>query len=161
MREPLCKKDLRRLIAATFIAAPLILSACHSPQMFFHGYQLNGERLALVLTGSSRDQVLLLLGTPSHTILQPDKTETFYYIIQKKKQQFSFQRPRLVDQKVIAISFTKGETVRKIAHYGLKDGIIFDFIRQKTPIEGNDLRFINRLLHSREEIRKPMTLING
>ena len=134
-------------IIAGLVAAPLILSACSSTsEVFSHGYQMNEEALALVPAGSSREQVLLSLGTPSTTNNQPDGSETFYYVSQKKARRFAFEKPRVIDQRVLAVYMNDDSTVERIADYGLKDGKVFDFVARVTPTGGKELSFISQLL---------------
>lgn len=143
-------------LAAALLSAPLVLSACSSSQVLSHGYQLNEETLALIPEGSSRDQVLLSLGTPSHTVNQPDNTETFYYISQTKARRVAFQRARVIDQRVLAVYFTQEANVARIANYGLKDGKVFDFVRRVTPTGGRELSFLSQLLRSAGSVSNPL-----
>ena len=134
-------------LAAALLAAPLVLSACQSTnEVLSHGYQMNEETLALVPTGSSREQVLLSLGTPSTTSNQANGNETFYYISQRKARRFAFEKPRIVDQRVLAIYMDDASTVERIANYGLQDGKVFDFVARVTPTGGKELSFISQLL---------------
>ena len=134
-------------IAAALLAAPLLLSACNSTsEVLSHGYQVNEDTLALVPVGSSREQVLLSLGTPSTTSNQANGNETFYYISQRKARRFAFEKPRVVDQRVLAIYMSEASTVERIANYGMKDGKVFDFVARVTPTGGKDLSFISQLL---------------
>ena len=134
-------------IAAALLAAPLVLSACNSTsEVLSHGYQVNEDTLALVPVGSSREQVLLSLGTPSTTSNQANGNETFYYISQRKARRFAFEKPRVVDQRVLAIYMSEASTVERIANYGMQDGKVFDFVARVTPTGGKDLSFISQLL---------------
>ena len=134
-------------VAAALLAAPLILSACNSTsEVLSHGYQVNEDTLALVPVGSSREQVLLSLGTPSTTSNQANGNETFYYISQRKARRFAFEKPRVVDQRVLAIYMSEASTVERIANYGMQDGKVFDFVARVTPTGGKDLSFISQLL---------------
>jgi outer membrane protein assembly factor BamE (lipoprotein component of BamABCDE complex) len=134
-------------LTAALLAAPLVLSACNSTsEVLSHGYQLNEDTLALVPAGSSREQVLLSLGTPSTTSNQVNGNETFYYISQKKARRFAFEKPRIVDQRVLAIYMNESSTVERIANYGLQDGKVFDFVSRVTPTGGKELSFISQLL---------------
>ena len=134
-------------LLAAVMAAPLLLSACGSTsQVLSHGYQINEETLALVPEGSSREQVLLSLGTPSTINNQPNGAETFYYISQKKARRFAFEKPQVVDQRILAIYMNEENTVDRIANYGLKDGKVFDFVARVTPTGGKELSFISQLL---------------
>ena len=145
MSRKTSKNDRRaRTIGAAFIiGASLALSACTTEQVFNNGPQIDEQQLALVPVGSSRDQVLLALGTPSTT--GTFDNEVFYYISQKREKNFAFQKARLVDQRVMAIYFNEEATVDRIADYGLQDGRIFDFITRTTPTGGKDLTFLGRL----------------
>ena len=134
-------------VAAALLAAPLLLSACNSTsEVLSHGYQVNEDTLALVPVGSSREQVLLSLGTPSTTSNQANGNETFYYISQRKARRFAFEKPRVVDQRVLAIYMSEASTVERVANYGMQDGKVFDFVARVTPTGGKDLSFISQLL---------------
>ncbi|MEM9734526.1 MAG: outer membrane protein assembly factor BamE [Pseudomonadota bacterium] len=141
--------EKRWTFAALALGCALLMSGCNSTkQVLSHGYQLNEESLQLVPEGSSRDQVLLTLGTPSTTQQQLDGTETFYYISLKKSRPVAFARPRVVDQRVLAIYLGQDDTVTRIANYGLKDGKVFDFVRRVTPTGGRELSFVSQLLRA-------------
>ena len=109
------------------------------------GYVVDEAALAATPVGSSREQVLLSLGSPS-TINTLDGSEVFYYISQTRKRSFAFQKAKLVDQRVISVYFAPDGTVSNIANYGLKDGKVFDFIKRVTPTGGKDLTFIGQIL---------------
>ena len=134
-----------RGIAAVLLAASLFSAqGCQTEQVFNNGPQIDEQQLALVPVGSSRDQVLLALGTPSTT--GTFDNEVFYYISQQRRKTFAYQKPQLVDQRVLAIYFTEDATVERVANYGLQDGKIFDFISRTTPTGGKDLTFLGRLV---------------
>ncbi|MGI9356466.1 MAG: outer membrane protein assembly factor BamE [Rhizobiaceae bacterium] len=136
----------QRVTLAVMIAAPLALQACNTSQTFTHGYQVNEDALSLVPEGSSREQVLLSLGTPSTTMKQTDGDETFYYISQTKQKPVAFMQARVIDQRVLAIYLDDNSTVERIANYGLKDGKVFDFVGRVTPTGGAELSFLSQLL---------------
>lgn len=137
----------RTVIFSGLVAVPLLLSACNSTsEVFSHGYQMNEQALELVPVGSSREQVLLSLGTPSTTSNQPDGSESYYYISQKKARRVAFEKPRVIDQRVLAIYLDQANTVERIANYGMKDGKVFDFVARVTPTGGKELSFISQLL---------------
>jgi outer membrane protein assembly factor BamE (lipoprotein component of BamABCDE complex) len=109
------------------------------------GYIIDEQALAATPIGSSREQVLLSLGSPS-TINNLEGSEVFYYISQTRKRSIAFQKAKLVDQRVMAVYFAPDGTVSNIANYGLKDGKVFDFIKRVTPTGGKDLTFISQVL---------------
>lgn len=134
----------KALAAAFSVAGLLTMSACTTEQVFTNGPQIEEQQLALVPVGSSRDQVLLALGTPSTT--GTFDNEIFYYISQKRKRQLAYQKLKLIDQRVVAIYFDEEDTVARVADYGIQDGKVFDFISRTTPTGGRDVTFLQRLL---------------
>ena len=143
----------RRLAKSNFVAVTLVASALLAgctgiqPRVINHGPVISQDQLDLVPVGSSKDQVLLALGSPS-TTGQFD-TEVFYYISQKRSKTFEFQRMQLVDQKVLSVYFDEEENVSRIANFGLQDGKVFDFISRTTPTAGEDFTFLRQILTGR------------
>ncbi len=133
-----------RLIAATALLAATALSACQPQQIFTHGAVISQDQIDLAPVGSSRDQVLLALGTPSTT--GNFGNEIFYYISQKAQRKFVYAKAKVVDQRVLAIYFDDTATVARVADYGLQDGRVFDFITRTTPTGGRDQTFLGQLL---------------
>lgn len=138
---------------ASMLAVATLLSGCNSTKMFGdvnpgetlnQGYVVDQQSLDLVPVGSSREQVLLALGTPSTTATFDN--EVFYYISQTRKRAVAFERPKLVDQKVLAIYFGPDNRVSQIADYGLKDGKVFDFVSRTTPTGGKDQNFLSQII---------------
>ncbi len=128
----------------------LALSGCNaaktlSPQQTItNGYVVDDQMLELVPVGSSREQVVLALGSPSTTATF--ENETYYYISQTRKRGAAFMRPKLVDQRILAVYFGPDDRVSNIANYGLKDGKVFDFISRTTPTGGKELSFLAQVL---------------
>jgi outer membrane protein assembly factor BamE (lipoprotein component of BamABCDE complex) len=94
--------------------------------------------------GSSKDQVLIALGSPSTT--ENFGGEAFYYISQTRKQPVAFMPEKVVSQRVLAVYFDDKDTVTRIADYGLKDGKAFDFVSRTTPTAAKDENFLNQVL---------------
>ncbi len=136
--------SFRYACAALVLGAAAGLSACNSGQVFTHGAVITQDQIDLIPVGSSKDQVLLALGTPS-TTGQFD-SEAFYYITQRTQKNYSFQKPKLVDQRVLAVYFDEAQTVAHVANYGVQDGKVFDFISRTTPTGGKDLTFLGQIL---------------
>ena len=144
--------------AAILAAAASTLAGCNSlsneminvaevmnmSETFRQGYVVDEQTLALVPPGSSREQVLLALGTPTTTNTLDN--EVFYYISQTRQRRAQFLKPRLVDQRVLAVYFDDGNRVDSIADYGLQDGRVFDFITRTTPTGGRDQTFLAQIL---------------
>nr|WP_245195769.1 outer membrane protein assembly factor BamE [Aureimonas populi] len=124
----------------------MALSACQTAEVYNQGYVIDEQSLSLVPVGSSREQVVLALGSPSTTATFDN--EVFYYISQKRVRPMAFMQPRLVEQRILAVYFGPDNRVRQIANYGLQDGRVFDFISRTTPTGGRDQSFLGQLLSS-------------
>ena len=141
-------------IAVSLLAAVTALAGCNSPstkslglnpsETLSQGYVIDQQQIDLVPVGSSREQVILALGSPSTTATFDN--EVFYYISQTRKRPVAFMNPRLVDQRVLAVYFGEDGRVTNIANYGKKDGKVFDFISRTTPTSGKDQNFIGQLI---------------
>lgn len=148
MRRRLFNTD-RRISFAGVIALGLsaaVLSGCNTSETFTQGYVVDSETLELVPPGSSKEQVLLSLGTP--TTKGDYGQETFYYISQKRVRNAMFMKPRLVDQSILAVYFDDEGTVSNIANYTMEDGKVFDTIHRTTPTGGKEETFLSRALSS-------------
>ena len=139
-------------VVAILLAAGT-LSACNTSKTFAglkpgetitQGYVIDPEAIELVPVGSSREQVLLALGSPSTTATFD--SEVFYYISQTRRRPVAFAKAKLVDQRVLAVYFGEDGRVVNIANYGLQDGKVFDFITRTTPTGGKDQGFLGQLL---------------
>ncbi|WP_185983208.1 outer membrane protein assembly factor BamE [Aureimonas mangrovi] len=136
----------RPLAVAAGLGVALALAGCTTAQVYNQGYVIDEQALSLVPEGSSREQVLLALGSPSTTATFD--SEVFYYISQQRVRPMQFMQPRLVDQRILAVYFGQDGRVRQIANYGLQDGRVFDFISRTTPTGGRDQSFLGQLLSS-------------
>lgn len=134
----------RPALVALGLGATVALAGCQTSQVYNQGYIIDEQSVALVPVGSSREQVLLALGSPSTTATFDN--EVFYYISQKRVRPVAFMNPRLVEQRVLAIYFNKNNTVDRIANYGLENGRLFDFISRTTPTGGRDTSFLGSIL---------------
>jgi outer membrane protein assembly factor BamE (lipoprotein component of BamABCDE complex) len=134
----------RFLRVMTIAALALSAAACTSfTQNYQHGYVFDEASLEQVPPGSTQEQVLLVLGTPS--TVATVSGEVFYYISQKAERT-AFLESKVTDQKVLAVYFSQDRRVERIANYGLKDGKVFDFISRTTPTGGADQNLIRQIL---------------
>ena len=141
-------RPARALVTAAGMA--LLLAGCNTAETLkasetlSHGFVIDQETLDLVPVGSSREQVLLSLGTPSTTATFD--AEAFYYISQTRKRSAAFMNPRVTDQRVLAVYFGPDGRVSNIAHYGTQDGKLFDFVSRTTPTAGRETSFLGGLI---------------
>jgi outer membrane protein assembly factor BamE (lipoprotein component of BamABCDE complex) len=121
------------------MALGLLLGGCLS-ETYRKGYILPDGALEQIPIGSTQEQVLLVLGTPS--TVATVSGEAFYYISQKAERPVGFMPQQLTDQRVVAVYFDKNRRVERLADYRMKDGRIFDFVSRTTPTGGKDTGLI-------------------
>lgn len=128
--------------AALALAGTLALAGCGAmtEQTFQRGYVLPEGALEQIPPGSSQEQVLIVLGTPS--TVATVSGEVFYYISQRGEKAAAFMPQKVVDQRVIAVYFDKERRVNRLADYGVKDGKIFDFVSKTTPTGGAEMSYL-------------------
>jgi outer membrane protein assembly factor BamE (lipoprotein component of BamABCDE complex) len=137
--------NIRRKALALAMVSGLgvALSACNAePQL--RGYVLDEKLLADLKPGTDAQKVLQTMGTPS--TVSTVGNQTWYYISQTTTQRFQFMNPSVVDQRVLAVNFTKNMKVERVASYGLQDGVVFDFVSRTTPTSGAELSLVRQLL---------------
>jgi outer membrane protein assembly factor BamE (lipoprotein component of BamABCDE complex) len=139
------------LVAAIAVAALLAVAGCQSStgsrglsQTTQHGYVVTPTALEQVPVGSSKDQVLIALGSPSTTGSYGN--EVYYYISQTRYRAAAFMPDRVIDQRIVAVYFDANSNVERIANYGIQDGKVFDFISRTTPTGGADQNFLQQVL---------------
>ncbi len=130
------------LASLVLVALALPLGGCLT-QTYQRGYVLAEGSLEQIPLGASQEQVLVVLGTPSTVATL--NGEVFYYISQKATQT-SFLPQKVVDQTVVAVYFDKNRRVTRLAHYGLQDGRVFDFVSRTTVSGGQDFSYLTYLL---------------
>ncbi|WP_093001330.1 outer membrane protein assembly factor BamE [Rhizobium sp. NFR07] len=138
---------LNKTAISLMLLASVTASGCTSMNIgdtMYNGYVVDEQSLALIPEGSSREQVLLTMGTPSTTATFD--SEVLYYISQRRERAVAFMKPKLVEQSVLAIYLNKDGVVARKANYTLQDGKVFDTISRTTPTGGRDLTFLQQIL---------------
>jgi outer membrane protein assembly factor BamE (lipoprotein component of BamABCDE complex) len=130
-----------RIATAAILLASLLLGACE--QIYQRGYVLPEGALEQIPVGSSQEQVLVVLGTPS--TVATVSGEAFYYISQRGEKSVAFMPQKVVDQRVIAVYFDKNRRVERLADYGMRDGKVFDFVSRTTQAGGKELSYLTYL----------------
>jgi outer membrane protein assembly factor BamE (lipoprotein component of BamABCDE complex) len=138
---------LRRRVAARTVAGVMalgvLLGGCFFGETFQRGYIVPDGALEQIPIGSSQEQVLIVLGTPS--TVATVNGEAFYYISQRAERPIAFMPPSVVDQRVVAVYFDRNRRVERLANYGLKDGRVFDYVSRTTPTTGKEVNYINAM----------------
>ena len=126
-------------IAAAVVAFGLLLGGCFS-ETYQRGYIVPEGALEQIPIGSTQEQVLIVLGTPS--TVATVSGEAFYYISQRAEKAIGFMPQQVVDQRVVAVYFDNNRRVQRLANYGLQDGRVFDFISRTTPTSGQEMSYL-------------------
>jgi outer membrane protein assembly factor BamE (lipoprotein component of BamABCDE complex) len=120
------------------LALGVLLTGCFT-ETFTRGYVLQEGALEQIPLGSTQEQVLIILGTPS--TIATVSGEVFYYISQKTERT-AFMPQKEVDRRVVAVYFDQNRRVERLANYGLRDGKLFDFVSRTTPTSGEELNYL-------------------
>lgn len=139
------RRGKRRGAVLVAIASSLVfsLTGCSSTTIK-HGHQFKESDLQQVQPGMSVDAVRLALGTPATTSTVSGGNA--YYYISSTTQQTAFMKPTEVDRKVLAVYFNPVGSVDRVAHYGMKDGRVFDYVKRETPSHAKDQGLLGQLL---------------
>jgi outer membrane protein assembly factor BamE (lipoprotein component of BamABCDE complex) len=136
-----CLEAARR--AALAVGLMTLVSGCLFTESFQRGYVVPEGALEQIPLGATQEQVLIVLGTPS--TVGTLSGDVFYYISQRTERT-AFLPQREVDRRVVAVYFDKNRRVQRLADYGLKDGVVFDFVSRTTPTAGTEQNYIQFLL---------------
>ena len=131
------------LCSVLLITASLGIAGC-SDQVDYRGYLPRGNDVQKIHTGLSKTEVVSILGSPSTTSTVEGNGETLYYISSVIKTAAIFE-PEVVDREIFAIQFDVDQNVQSLAHYGIEDGKIIDFISRKTPTRGSNTSILRGL----------------
>ncbi|MEP3049462.1 MAG: outer membrane protein assembly factor BamE [Roseibium sp.] len=124
------------------LVATLPLAGCFT-STYTHGHVISGDMLNQVQVGSSREQVELVLGSPSTTSsLNGDA----YYYISQKTATTAFLAPDILEQRVVAVYFDGDGYVQDLGNYSLEDGKIVDISTRETRTGGADYGFLTQIL---------------
>lgn len=130
----------RPMLAAVLLGVGL-LSGCGA-QIDRHGHVFIDVDINSVQPGMTKEQVTAVLGSPDTT--STIAGEAYYYISTTQKT-VAFLKAREIDRQVVAVYFDGGANVQQVAHYGLKDGIVVNYLKDETPARGKDLSFLEQI----------------
>ena len=108
------------------------------------GYQADAATMNQLKPGLPAEKVLALLGTPSTTSTVGG--DAWYYVSQTVNRKVAFMTPEVTDQRVLAVYFSKGKKLERVANYGMQDGKLFDYLNRTTPTPGGDESFIQNMI---------------
>jgi outer membrane protein assembly factor BamE (lipoprotein component of BamABCDE complex) len=134
---------LRNLALAGMAA--LLITAC-AETVTKHGHQFQENALAQVTPGMSQEQVKTVLGSPTTTAAVGSGSA--YYYISSTQGQTAFLAPKEKDRQVVAVYFGQVGAVERVAQYGLRDGKVFDYVKNETPAHAKDEGMLKALFRN-------------
>lgn len=135
--------NLRNLAVAALAGA--LLTAC-AETVTKHGHQFQATDVAQVAPGMSPEQVKTVLGTPTTTAAVGGGSA--YYYISSTQGQTAFLTPKEKDRQVLAVYFGQVGAVERVAQYGLRDGKVFDYVKNETPAHAKDEGMLKALFRN-------------
>lgn len=119
------------------------LAAC-SPMVDNRGHVGASALVADIKVGkSTKSDVLQLLGSPSST---SDFGEESWYYISARKESKAFFKPKVVEQKVVRITFDRDAVVTKVDAYDAANLKQVEMVSKVTPTEGHELGFFEQII---------------
>jgi outer membrane protein assembly factor BamE (lipoprotein component of BamABCDE complex) len=134
---------LRTLALAALVG--IACTAC-AETITKHGALLQENELKQISPGMSSEQVKTTLGTPTMSA-SVGSGSAFYYISSVEAQSMFFA-PTERDRRVVAVYFGQLGSVDRVAQYGLKDGKVFDYVKNETPAHAKDEGILKSLFRN-------------
>ncbi|MBO21228.1 MAG: cell envelope protein SmpA [Rhodospirillaceae bacterium] len=118
------------------------LSAC-APIVNVRGQEPDPDAVAAIEPGqTSRREVRHALGSPSTEGVF--RTKVWYYM-SERTETVAFLEPKLLERKIIAITFDEQNIVEDVFTYTENDRREVDLVSRVTPTAGNELTLIQQL----------------
>lgn len=119
----------------------LTLAGCE-PVYRVHGYTPVEQELAEIRVGlDTRGSVRRKIGRPGGTGIFTD--EGWYYV-STQIEHYTYNEPKVIDRKVVAVIFDQNDVVASVNRYGLDDGQIVDLETNITPTYGRRLTVLEQ-----------------
>ena len=133
-------KHVRRAMIASCLVG---LVAC-TTQYRNHGYVPVPEDLEKIQVGvDTRDSVAEAVGTPSAGGVLD---EGGYYYVRSQVRHYGARKPKVVDRRLVAITFDSRGIVRNVEEFTLEDGNLVPLTRRVTDNDIQDAGFLKQII---------------
>ena len=133
----------RIAVAAIAIAIAGTLISC-SPRIDNHGNEIDLDNLVEIEPSKTRKtRVSALLGAPSST---SDFGEDTWFYIGSTTKTVAFLQPKLINRKVVYISFDNDGVVGSIGKLSEADGKKIELVDRETPTAGQRITLLQQLI---------------
>lgn len=135
---------LRRCaLVAGAVALAAALTAC-APVIKNHGYAPVSDEVAEIQVGlDTRGSVRRKIGRPGGTGVF---TNDGWFYVQSQVEHYTYNEPRVIDRRVVAILFDANDIVASVKQYGMEDGKVIDLETRTTPTYGRELTILEQVL---------------
>lgn len=125
------------------VAVALVTTSACETKYRSHGYLPPEEELQQIVPGvDTRSTVEDVVGVPNASGVL---SNSGYYYIQSEVRHFAWQRPKVTDRQIVAITFDQAGVVDNVVTYGLEDGQVVPLSRRVTRTSDGDISFIRKL----------------
>ena len=125
------------------VALAAALTAC-APVIKNHGYAPVADEVAEIQVGlDTRGSVRRKIGRPGGTGVF---TNDGWFYVQSQVEHYTYNEPRVIDRRVVAILFDANDVVASVKQYGMEDGRVIDLETRTTPTYGRELTILEQVL---------------
>ncbi|MDA0902357.1 MAG: outer membrane protein assembly factor BamE [Proteobacteria bacterium] len=119
------------------------LTSCVNP-VEKRGYSFDLSDYKLVKEGiSSKETVLGFMGSP--TLVSNLDSEELWVYFSEDVRKVMFFKPKILDRKIMTVSFDKTNIVKEVSNYGLKDQKEVNFVADYTEVKSHKKSFWSRI----------------
>lgn len=131
-----------RGIAAALILAGVLLAGC-APTVRIHGYMPSEADVARIKPGvDTTATVQEILGLPAGNGLLRDSA---WYYVESKFESYTYHAPKVIDRRILAVTYNPNGVVTGVTRYGIQDGRIINLETDTTATGGREMGVLEQL----------------
>lgn len=127
---------------ATLLLSGAVLAGC-SPTTQIHGYMPPEADVSRIKPGvDTTATVQEVLGLPAGNGIVRDSA---WYYVESTFENYTYHAPRVLDRKVLQVSYDRNGVVTGLKRYGIEDGRIVDLANDTTQTGGQEMGVLEQL----------------
>jgi outer membrane protein assembly factor BamE (lipoprotein component of BamABCDE complex) len=140
--EDQMRSSAKRALTAALILSAGLLMGC-SPTIQVHGYMPPETDISRIKPGvATTANVQEILGLPAGNGIVRDSA---WYYVESTFENYTYHAPRVLDRKILQVSYNQSGVVTGIKRYGIKDGRIIDLANDTTQTGGREMGVLEQL----------------
>lgn len=133
----------RAFLMVGALVASGVIAGC-SPEIRNHGFTPLEEDLAQIRVGQdTRGSVRRKIGRPGGAGIF---TDDGWYYVSERVEHLTYHAPRVIERRVVAITFDENDLVASVDEFGLEDGNVVALKTETTPTYGRQLTVLEQAL---------------